>query len=303
MKKFIVWIFFFLAARWGGAEDAGADIRGSIEWDRMEINATVTVNLSSAGIRIPIGRSRGEEILNIEYPRLIRPYLLSLPVDSSGTLEDMINRGELPLSDIGGFVRSARQVPPALSADLVSISSQHTINMNTIGAAFIRHRRPAEIMRTLTPVPVKAHTGIIIIADSELPVHGRNIRALPLPCLFPKIWDTEMNLIFERNMLEPGAGKTNGMVRYASETAIFRPTPSGLEGDLLDLVGPDPLRIIARGVFGSRPTDPIIDREDALLIISSEENRRLLREGRVLLVLHRDVLKNPLGTAAVNPNP
>ncbi|MDR0690211.1 MAG: polymerase [Spirochaetaceae bacterium] len=295
MKKFIVWIFFFLVIHRGGAEDAGADIRGSIEWDRMEINTTLTVNLSSAGIRIPLGRSRGEEILTVEYPRLIRPYLLSLPVDSSGTLEDMINRGELPLSDIGGFIRSARQVPSALSADLVSISSQHTLNMNTIGAAFIRHRRPAEIKRTLTPASVKAYTGIIIIADNELPVHGRNIRSLPLPCLFPKIWDTEMNLIFERNMLEPGVGKTTGMVRYAAENAIFHPTPSGLEGDLLDLVGPNPLRIIARGVFGIRPTDPVIDREDALIIISSEENRRLLREGKVVLILHRDVLKTPFG--------
>jgi hypothetical protein len=303
MKKIFVGFFFFLPTLWGIAEEAGTDIRGSIEWDRMEINAAVTVNLSSAGIRIPMGRSRGEELINIEYPRLIRPYLLSLPADSSGTLEDMINRGELPLSGIGDFVRSARQVPPALSADLVSMSSRYTVNMNSIGAAFIRHRRPAEIPRTLIPTPVRTHTGIIIIADRELPVHGRNTQALPLPCLFPKIWDTEMNLIFERNMLDPGVGKTNGMVRYVAETAIFRPTPSGLEGDLLDLVGPNPLRIIARGVFGIRPTDPVIDREDALLIISSEENRSLLREGKVVLVLHQDVLKNPIGTAVVNPNP
>ncbi|MDR3173529.1 MAG: polymerase [Treponema sp.] len=303
MKKFIVGLFFFLTTLWGNAEEAGVDIRGSIEWDRMEITAVVTLDLASAGVRIPMERTRGEGLINTEYPRLIRPYLLSLPIDSSGTLEDMINRGEVPPLGIGGFIRSARQVPPALSADLASISARYTINMNTIGAAFIRHRRPAEINRTLTPRPVRAHTGIIIIANNEVPLHGRNIRTLPLPCLFPKIWDTEMNLIFERNMLESGVGKTAGMVRYADETAIFRPTPSGLEGDLLDMVGPNPLRIIARGVFGIRPTDPIIDREDALLIISSEENRRLLREGKVLLVLHRDVLKSPIGTAAVYPDP
>jgi hypothetical protein len=296
MKKMMVWLFFFLITLGAHADEAVADIRGSIEWDRMEIDATVALNLSAAGLRIPSGRSRAEEQIRIEYPRLIRPFLLSLPLDSSGTLGDMINRGELPPSAVNDFVRSARQVPPALSADLASMSSRYTIDMRTIGAALIRHRRPMEIPRTLTPIPAAAYTGIIIIADTELPVHGRNTRALPLPCFFPKIWDTDMNLLFERNMLESGTGKTKGMVRYVSETSLFRPTPSGLEGDLLDLVGPYPLRILARGVFGIRPTDPIIDREDALLIISSEENRKLLREGKVALVLHREVLKNPLGT-------
>jgi hypothetical protein len=301
MKKNIVWFFFFLTSLGGIAEEAGVDIQGSIEWDRMQINSTVTVNLPSAGIRIPVERFRAEALITTEYPRLIRPYLLSLPMDSSGTLEDMINRGELPLSAAGDFVHSAGQVPPALSADLVSMSSQYTLNMHTIGAALIRHRRPVEIPRTLLPVPTAAHTGIIIIADKEMPVHGRNIQALPLPCFFPKIWDTEMNLIFERNMLDPATGKTGGMIRYVSESALFRPTPSGLDEDLLNLVGPNPLRIIAREVFGIRPTDPVIDRADALLIISSEENRRLLREGKVALVLHRDVLKSPLGKTPNEP--
>jgi hypothetical protein len=56
-------------------------------------------------------------------------------------------------------------------------------------------------------------------------------------------------------------------------------------------VGSNPLRIIARGVFGIDPTDPVIDRDDALLILSTENNRRLLREGRVVLVLNEGKLK------------
>jgi hypothetical protein len=84
------------------------------------------------------------------------------------------------------------------------------------------------------------------------------------------------------------------MVRYVSRPGIFRPTPSGLDEDLAALVGTNPLRIIARGVFGIRPTDPVIDRDDAMLILSTEENRRLLREGRVAIVLDSGVLNYPL---------
>ncbi|MDR1108623.1 MAG: polymerase [Spirochaetaceae bacterium] len=296
MKKSILWFLFFITALSGNAQEAGAEIRGTVSWERMEITAAVTLDLPSAGIRIPVGRSRAEELVRAEYPRLIRSCLLSLPVDSSGTLEDKINQGELPLSAVNALIRSSRQVPPALSADLVSMTSQYTLDMYTVGASLLRHRRPAEISRTLTPRPAAAYTGIIIIADGDLPVQGRNRVAPLLPCLFPKIWDTENNLIYERNVVEPGIGKIRGIVRYVSETALFHPTPSGLEGELLEWAGPNPLRIIARGVFGIRPTDPIIDREDALLIISSEANRRLLREGKVILVVRPEVLTAPFGT-------
>jgi hypothetical protein len=134
------------------------------------------------------------------------------------------------------------------------------------------------------------------VADGELPIHGRNTDALVRPCLFPKIWDTEMNQIYERNITDPAISKEGQrmIVRYTTAESIFRPTPSGLEGELAELAGPNPLRIIARGVFGVCPTDPVIDREDALVIMATENNRRLLREGRVVLVLNSAVLKNPL---------
>jgi hypothetical protein len=84
------------------------------------------------------------------------------------------------------------------------------------------------------------------------------------------------------------------MIRYAPESAIFLPTPSGLAGEIAALVGGNPLRIIARGTFGARPADYIIDRADSLIIISSETNRRLLSEGRVVIVLEDKALKSPL---------
>jgi len=92
-------------------------------------------------------------------------------------------------------------------------------------------------------------------------------------------------------MLEPEGPTGNRMVRYIARESIFRSSPSGIEGELAALLGSNPLRIIAREVFGVNPTDPIIDREDALKILSSENNRRLLMEGRVALVLSDTKLK------------
>jgi hypothetical protein len=100
-----------------------------------------------------------------------------------------------------------------------------------------------------------------------------------------------MNLIYERNMFAPELRGEKLMVSYAGPDNIFRPGSSGLAGELAALVGPNPLRIFAREVFGIYPTDPIIDREDALKILSSDNNRRLLREGRVLFILNEEMLK------------
>jgi hypothetical protein len=104
-----------------------------------------------------------------------------------------------------------------------------------------------------------------------------------------------MNLVYERNILDPKSANRT-LVRYAAEADIFRDNPSGLSPELSALVGDNPLRIIARGVFGIRPTDPIIDREDALVILSSEENRRLLREGKVAIILGDGALETRLET-------
>jgi hypothetical protein len=222
---------------------------------------------------------------------MIQPAILNLQVDSSTIIADLVERGVLSLPELDRLALQARKVPPALSPDFTSLSASYTLSIAGLSSALLRHSRPADIPRTLTPVSAPAYTGIVIIATEKQPIHGMRSSALLWPCLFPKIWDTEMNLIFERNMLNPGAG---AMVSYFPQRAIFSARPSGLSPEIAAVVGERPLRIFARGVFGIQPTDPIISREDALLIISLETNRNLLREGRVAIILDDSLLKNPL---------
>ena len=289
LKQSLAALFLLFAAAVFGEPQIG--VSGAVDWNRMEISAELSLDLASAGIKLPGGRTQGEALIESGYLRLVSPGILGLRADSSSTVADLIGRGEWSLSEAEQFALSARIVPPALSPDLRGMRAAYTLNMAGVSAALARHSRPAEIMRTLSPSAAPAYTGIIIIASESLPVHGRKGSALPIPCLFPKIWDSGMNLIFERNML---AATNSPMARYAPARSIFSPGPSGLSPEAAALVGDKPLRVFARGVFGVNPTDPIIDQEDALLIISSEENRRLLREGRLLIILDDSVLQSPL---------
>jgi hypothetical protein len=283
----LIWI----AAQVGGQTQI--EISALIEWEKMELTALITLNLASAGIKLPTGRSQAEDLINVEYISLMRPHILAIPIDSSDNMGDLINRGELALNLPSSIAAAARKIPPVLSTDLTRLSASYTIDLTAISSRLIMHSRAAELMRPVIPVPAADYTGIIVIASEALPVHGKYGTALAEPCIFPKIWDTDMNLLYERNVLDPVVFEKAALVRYVPEASIFYPTPSGLSPELTALVGSNPLRIIARGVFGVRPTDPIIDRDDALVILSSEANRRLLREGRVAIVLNENTLKNP----------
>jgi hypothetical protein len=290
MNKLIIGTFLLFCAVVAFGQ-ANVGISGSVEWDKLELNAVVSLDMASVGLKLPNGRTQCEAMIASEYIRLIRPGILNLPVDSSSNIADLVKRGEWNSSDIENIALQVRSVPPALSPDLGSLSASYTLDIDKIRAALIQHRRPAEIPMTLSPVSAPAYTGIIIIAVETLPVHGTKSAALIQPCLFPKIWDANMKLIFERNMFNPGA---DTMVRYFTAQEIFATGPSGLSPAITAVVGSRPLRIFARGVFGINPTDPIINEEDALQIISREENRSLLREGRIAIIIDDSLLSNPL---------
>jgi hypothetical protein len=284
--KKLTLLFFLASAVIFAQPDIG--ISGAVEWDTQRIKAEISLDLVSAGIRLPSGRTQAESHLSAGYINLIKPNLLRLQIDSSSTIADLVDRGELSLSEIEAIALQSSQIAPALSPDLRNISASHTIALVNISSVLKRHSRPTPVTRTLNPVSAAQYTGIIIIAAEELPVHGMRSSTLAVPCLFPKIWDSDMNLIYEYRMLEARDVK---MARYFPLQNIFQNNPSGLSAELQEVVGERPLRIFARGVFGITPTDPIIERSDAMLIISSDENRRLLTQGRVAIILNESVLR------------
>jgi hypothetical protein len=282
---------FLLTAAWA---EPNLGITGTVKWEKMEIEAQVSLDLASAGVRLPTGRSQGEELIRAGYSGLIQPRILSIPVDSSHTVADYVRSGDFSLFQVEAFAWKAQLRPPAHSADLSSLNAAYRLNLEDLAADFLDHTRPAAPPRIIAPPPAADYTGILVIAGEELPLHGTSRSALPLPCLFPKIWDTDMNLVYQKNMLDVSTGKALAL-RYARRESVFLPSPSGLSPEVTEVVGERPLRILARGVFGIRPTDPVIDRDDALLILSSENNRRLLREGRVVIVLDDRALEDPFG--------
>jgi hypothetical protein len=118
-----------------------------------------------------------------------------------------------------------------------------------------------------------------------LPVHGTRERARLEPCLYPEIYDDQMRLVLERLMVRPDAVRRWGVAAYTDEVD---------EGPWISRIGQSPIRILAGGIFGSIPTDIKIPVEQADRILASDHNRRLLTEGRILIIIESESLSPPL---------
>jgi hypothetical protein len=285
MKKLMLMLFIAL----GGAVFAqSAEVKTSVDWTAMELALQTSLDVSAMNIRLPAGKVIVEGMLESQYVDVARSAILSIQADSSHTLGGLLNAGEISLNDADAFATPIRRVPAVLSSDLTRIVASYTISLRNIGVGLLKHSRPASIRPPLAAPQAPVYTGIVILAEGELPVHGRNTSTLVQPCLFPKIWDSDMNLFYDKTLAAPESVMS---VRYASAAAVFQDTPSGMGEGLDRFVGEKPLRIMAVGAFGVSPTDVIISRDDALLILSSPENRRLLQEARIVFALSDKVLR------------
>jgi outer membrane protein OmpA-like peptidoglycan-associated protein len=157
----------------------------------------------------------------------------------------------------------------------------HRIVINNLSALLVKHRAPYQPKIPIDQVSTRPYTGILIDARGLLPVHGEFINERGQPCFFPRIWDENMDLVYEKGMMDPALQRKQGLVRYDY---------SGDEDRYADRIGVRPLHITARQIFGQNFTDPVISRTDALRILSEPQNLRLLKEGRVVILLDQDLL-------------
>ncbi len=250
-------------------------VSGAIDWGTYSLEATISLDLRSAGIRMPSGRAEAEALVKREAAVLLRDKILELRLDSRSLVTEAIAKGELSHETVEGLLAEARAQRAGFSEDFKEFKVDFSLSLIGLQASLVKHSQPFNQARSLEYRPTKEYSGIVIYATEALPVRGEFREDSLQPSFFPRIWDEEMSLVLERNMAEPEAVRRQGLVAFRG-----RDDRAFME----DRVGAEPLRILASGVFGSRRTDLIISREDALSILANEKNRQLLAEGKVVIV-------------------
>ncbi|MEI6387646.1 MAG: hypothetical protein WCQ50_13495 [Spirochaetota bacterium] len=254
------------------------DVRASIDWSRRVLELRVSLDLRSAGLRLPEGRLAAERMVSRDLPGLAKNPFFAIPVDSRRSVGDTIVDGTVDSSAILDLSALLVRREDSLSKDLRFYLSVWELPLVEAAKLFISHSTPSPLPQPLEWTASKAWSGIVITAEGPLPVHGERDETDHLsPGLFPRIFDADMNLIVDRSTVDPELLASQGPLAYAS---TFGPSERARVGDT-------PLRIRARELFGIHRTDLVISREDALKILSSPENRKLVVTGRILVITGR----------------
>lgn len=263
----------------------------TVDWSTQSFNSELMLDIEAAGINMPSGRNAAIVKINTNLPALEKDPFLSLYADSAYSIGDFVLQNQITFEDISTVMSQGKKKPGILSSDMGTMTVNHSFLLKDVSALLIKHNTPYTPNIPIETVSSRAYSGIIIDARGSLHVQGEFVESEAYPCLFPKIWDETMDLLYEKNMTYSDVAKAEGIVCYSwtDDESLYR-----------DRIGKDPLRISARKVYGANRTDPVISRTDALKILSVPENLQLLKEGKIVILLDKDNLVYPVEFAIKN---
>lgn len=255
--------------------------RSNVNWITKQFNSELTLDVQKANIVMPSGKKTASARIKSKMPQLIQPPLLSLYADSTSTLSDMVISDRITLDQVYDFIMNGYKTPDVFTSSADHIKTTNTLNINTLNKELVRHKYAAAPSKPIETTASRAYSGIIIDARGAVPIHGEYVDSQVYPCFFPQIWDENMEVVFERNNVDPSVLKSQGMLGFHYSDNIE---------DYEDRVGADPLYIRVTQVYGRNRTDPVIKHKDALKILSVPENIELLKKGKVTLLLDKENL-------------
>ena len=258
-----------------------------VDWSKNALVSDVTLDVVKAGIPMPSGKAVSLNRIQMELPVLVKDPLLALYADDTNTIGDLVLDGKLTLDALTRIIDNSKKTPPYFVNASNNLKTTHTIDLKQIGSLLVKHNTPYVQEKPIDRIASRAYSGIVIDARGLLPVHGEHVKSKVSPCLFPKIWNKDMTLVYERNMVASNVAKTKGIVDYMKGQGSNKKT---------ERAGNDPLWITAREVYGVNRCDPVISYEDYLRITTVPQNLELLKQGKVVILLDDDQLSYTVRT-------
>lgn len=252
-----------------------------VNWVTKEFKSNISIDVDVAGIAMPSGKSTAIHVINSRVPDLIKDPLLTLNVDADRKLGDLILEQEVSYHDICDVISSSNCTMGYFKQDSSVFTTNHNINLPKLHSLFIKHSNPYRLKKPVDYISSKPYSGIIIDARGKIPVHGEYMKEQVEPSFFPRIFTEEMEIIYEKNMVDPSFSRKKGSVHYDY---------SDDESRYNNLVGNNPLHILAKESYGQNRSDLIIKKNDALKILCIPENLELLKQGKVVILLDKDQL-------------
>lgn len=249
-----------------------------IDWTTKTFTSNITLDTVKAEIKMPSGKKTASTQIKAKTPELIQRPLLTLFVNNNECLGDEIIKNNITLDHIAQIIEDGKTTPEVFTHDTKQLKTTNTLDVNSISSLLIKNKNGYKPETPIEDIPSRAYSGIIIDARGSIPVHGEYVSSEVFPSFFPTVWDEEMNIIYEKNIVNASTSIARGIVKYDYQDDFRR---------FEDIIGYDALYIRATQVYGRNRTDPIIKKSDALKILTVPENVDLLNQGKVVILLDK----------------
>jgi len=247
-----------------------------IDWEGGDFVLETSFSFNDKTPLSPELRLRALNSIRRELPSLFLQQVSGLVLDSRTLVGDVIEsspqlgRRMMELADHGRPVRAN------FAEDFSRFTQVFRYRIfPEMAESFITHRTAAAQIAELKYVPTGSYSGIVIFVEEELPLYGTHRTAALEPALFPQIYDADMNLVFDKYMVDPERILEWGPVRYFQPDEMDR---------IHSRVGELPLYIYASSLFGTHPADLIISNRSAGRIRASDHMLSLLKEGKIAII-------------------
>lgn len=248
-----------------------------VDWEDATLTIDVYADLGTYGVVLPTARTRAENEIRRLLPDMFLDAIEELRVDSFSTASDRILETPALLGRVETVAGRATVAKTIVTRDTRSLEISFRYNLYPdVVSIFLSHQTANRPTAVIGYQPTTEFTGIVIYARGAYPVHGERSSATLSPCLFPRIFDDEMDVVLEPEMIHPEYLLQRGVFGYYSGEDLT---------EHADRIGQVPFITMARAVFGKHRTDVIIPTADARRILGLAENIDLLQQGRIVVLI------------------
>jgi len=250
-----------------------------VDWQRGVLIVECSSGLDPQISNLSRARFLAEEQIQLQLPAIFLDSLFPVSLDSFYNVGEYVKENPKAALWLSKAAQVTGKTFTHLSTDLREVVVRYDFPFfgeSGVILPLLTHTSSFPMERYLGYVPTRDFPGLVIYAGGSYPSYGKEGQEKVKPALFFRIFDEQLNLVLEREMCDPRSLKKWGMAAYSYSLD---------ETPFLPRIGPNPLRTMARGVFGKNGTDIIIPNKTARQLLAEESNHRLLREGRILIIL------------------
>ena len=262
------------------AVDPHIGVDSSVDWYSGKLVVSISVDLKGFGTPTE-ARYKAVDLFERKIGSIFCDALYDVVLDSHRTMGEAFENDPETLARLVAIGGSTDPSSIHMDSELESITARYEYSLfPEIMAVFSSHMYSYEPVEILKFVPNVQYSGIVIYVGGEYPIHGEPFDpenlATFVPSLRPRIYDTNMRLVAEAEMVDPAALNAWGLAAFTDSVDYLAHKPR---------VGPTPLLTMAREVFGDNRTDIIIPAGAADRLLASRHHRELIQKGRILVIL------------------